>query len=79
MESLELLFAAGGRLEDRDNEGTTPLILAARAGKFEAIKWLLDHGAEIGAKDNDGKTAEDWARENGHGEIAGFLNIQKEV
>ena len=73
LKSLEFLLAAGANLEDRDNEGTTPLILAARAGKEEAIEWLLDHGADLLAKDNREKTAEDWAKENGHPKIAELL------
>jgi cytohesin len=71
--SLDVLLAAGGRLEDCDNEGTSPLILAARAGKAEAVDWLLDHGADIHAQDKRGKTALDWAKANGHQQIAKSL------
>jgi ankyrin repeat protein len=71
--ALELLRSAGGNLEDCDNEGTTPLILAARAGKREAIDWLLNNGADILVSDHNGKTAEDWAKENGHIEVVELL------
>ncbi len=72
--TLELLHAAGARLEDRDERGTTPLLSAARGGKRESIEWLLDHGANIHAKDDEGKTAEYWARENGHPTLAELLH-----
>ena len=77
LRSLDLLIGAGANLEARDEEGTTALILAARAGKAEAIEWLLDHGADIHAKDKRNKTALDWARENGHPELAKLLQTRE--
>ena len=34
--------------------GDNSLILAAKNGKTDVAKILLDHGADIGAKDNNG-------------------------
>ena len=40
---------------------------------MEGSRLLLEHGADIRAKDNEGKTALQLALENGHHEMAKFL------
>jgi ankyrin repeat protein len=53
-----LLLDAGADPKAPSATGTTPLMLAAAAGNVEAIKTLLDRGAEINAKDKtNGQTA----------------------
>ena len=53
---LALLKKAGDAdVNAKDNKGETPLHRAARKGKPEDIKALLDRGADIDAKDNFGK------------------------
>jgi len=42
-------------LEMRDAKGMTPLLLAASLGNLPAVKILLQHGADIQKKDNDGQ------------------------
>lgn len=71
--ALEILHNAGANREARDGDQNTPLIIAAKAGKLEAVEWLLDHGADIYAKAERGKTALDWAKANGHQKIAELL------
>ncbi len=71
--ALEILHNAGANREARDGDQNTPLIIAAKAGKFEAVEWLLDHGADIHAKAERGKTALDWAKANGHQKIVELL------
>lgn len=71
--SLEQLLSSGARLEDQDNEGTTALILASRAGKAEAAEWLLDHGSNLFAVDKAGKSAADWARRNRQAKVLELL------
>ncbi len=39
------------------SEGMTPLIMAAGLGKEEIVKMLIEHGADIHAKDTMGNTA----------------------
>lgn len=41
--------------------GTTPLMWAARAGQLEAIRLLLDRGADVNVTDANGKSALMWA------------------
>ena len=51
----------------------TPLMAAAAFNKPDAVKMLLDKGANTDAKDEDGKTAIDVAKENGNDEIVALL------
>lgn len=41
----------------------TPLLIASAAGADAVVTLLLEHGADASARGNDGKTAEDHARE----------------
>ena len=67
--SMDFLIAAKADIEARDKEGRTPLLVAAKStedmidGPVRAIKVLLDSGADPGAKDNEGKTAWDHAKD----------------
>ncbi|MEN8192844.1 MAG: ankyrin repeat domain-containing protein [Bacteroidota bacterium] len=54
-------------------EHFTPLMHAAAEGQFEVVKILLDNNADPSLKDIDGDTAESFARQNGHIEVAKLL------
>ena len=59
LESLataEALLAAGAGIDVRDNSGRTALHYAAAAGYTDVAKTLVDHGADVNAKDVDGVT-----------------------
>lgn len=43
-------------MNQKDNEGNTPLIEAAGFNNIESLKTLLDAGAEIAATNEDGET-----------------------
>ncbi|WP_144281755.1 ankyrin repeat domain-containing protein [Chryseobacterium echinoideorum] len=45
-------------------DGVTPLMTAAKYGNMDAAKNLLKRGANKNAKDNNGKTAKDYAVEH---------------
>ena len=51
------LLAAGPRLNDRDREGNTALMLAAKYGRSDIVKILLDAGADVHLKNTHGETA----------------------
>ena len=62
----EVQYAIDGEA-DVNYTGTydsTPLMLVARKNSPEAVKVLLDAGANTLLRDNDGKTALDYALEN---------------
>ena len=54
--------------------GDTALMMAARTGKLDATKVLLDHGAEVNAKETwGGTTALMWAVSERHPEVVQLL------
>ncbi len=54
-------------------DGTTPLHLAARFGRDDAARRLLDAGAAATAADGDGATAAEVAATYGHSDLAAVL------
>src|ERR1700736_1327269 len=51
--------------EARDNRGATPLMHAAAFGSIEAMKLLLDAGADVNAKNDFGATSLLWCARDG--------------
>jgi len=41
----------------RDNDGDTPLIVAAHEGHAAAVQWLLGHGSSLSERNNEGMSA----------------------
>jgi hypothetical protein len=65
-----LLIARGARLENRTRIAReTPLTEAAKMNHLAMVQLLLDHGADIEAKDVTGRTALDWARANSNADV----------
>src|SRR5437870_7467168 len=48
---MQLLHLAGVSVNSRDG-GRAPLFLAAGEGRLPAVRYLLDHGADVNALDN---------------------------
>jgi ankyrin repeat protein len=57
VKAIEQHIAAGSDLDEKDDYGSTPLIIAATFGKAEAAKALIEGGADLGMTNNDGSTA----------------------
>lgn len=39
-----------------DETGVSPLLIACESGKFEIVKYLIDHGADVKFKKANGTT-----------------------
>lgn len=72
LEALDTLVELGLDLEVRFwGDELTPLMLAAKSGRVEVVKRLLEHGANAKAVDATGKTALDHATLSGEtGEVS---------
>lgn len=66
----DVLFPTEG---DLPPDGTTALMLAAQNGYDDVVRLLLTAGALPHLRNEDGQTAADLARENGHTALADFL------
>ena len=56
---MALLIERGARLDDQDNRGRTPLMIAAELNHEGAVDILLSHGADRSLRDRQGKSAGD--------------------
>jgi len=71
---VRMLLEAGADPRQADPEsGWTPLMNAAMAGDSLMIRILLDAGADPGARDQQGKSAADYARGAGNGDVVPLL------
>ncbi|WP_197431086.1 ankyrin repeat domain-containing protein [Aliiruegeria sabulilitoris] len=69
---LQLLVNAG--LDINEGDGSTALMQAAGMGHAEAVKFLIENGAEVSTRDETGRTAFFWALQNNHLDIVDILN-----
>jgi ankyrin repeat protein len=70
----EILERAPKTIDAQDNEGSTPLMLAASNNRLEAIKVLLDRQANRQIRDAKGRTSADLAVGAGNHEAASALS-----
>ena len=54
-------------------DGMTPLLYASKWNNLELVKLLLEHGANINARANDGNTALTMAQTNGNSQMYDYL------
>jgi hypothetical protein len=71
LEKLQLMIELGLQLETKPDENSLlPLALASKAAQIEVIDFLLDHGADMHAHQDEALYS---ALETGRGEIAEYL------
>ncbi|XP_055001447.1 protein phosphatase 1 regulatory subunit 12C isoform X2 [Sorex araneus] len=61
LEVVRFLVEQGATVNQADNEGWTPLHVAASCGHLDIARYLLSHGANIAAVNSDGDLALDLA------------------
>lgn len=70
---VQLLIAGGAKLNVVDNEGETPLHIAARAGNSQVAELLLTGGANVAALNRTWDTPLHRAARKGHRDAAALL------
>jgi hypothetical protein len=65
--------AVRSKLDARNAQGLTPLIVAASSGQADEVRSLLDQGASVDATAADGRTALIVATENNHIDVVQTL------
>ncbi|KAF8247085.1 ankyrin, partial [Wilcoxina mikolae CBS 423.85] len=49
--TVDILIEAGARVDERDDEGQTPLYWAVERGREDAVRMLIEKGGDINAMD----------------------------
>jgi ankyrin repeat protein len=70
---LEILLAAGARIDDKDNSGDTPLQTAINWKNTEAAKYLVEKGANLNVLNQSSKTPLTRVMDDGNTEMFDFL------
>jgi hypothetical protein len=70
---IEALIARGADIRSTDDEGMTPLHMAAYRGRLASCRILLGHGADPRARTKVGTRPLDCAVQEGHSDVAKLL------
>ena len=68
-----MLLTKGAKVDARDRDGHTPLMLAANYGCDQTVQALIRHGADALALSNCGSTALAYAEHNQHKQTLDIL------
>ena len=71
---VKMLIKAGAIPDSKQQGGFTPLMGAAANGLLDIAQLLVEHGAQVSLRSDDGKTAVDFAREKNHWELVSLLS-----
>jgi len=73
---ISLLLENYAYIDAASPNKTTPLMMAVRSGKIYAVKLLLDEGADLALKNEQGMSALDFARHYEHADIVEGLEFR---
>lgn len=74
---IEYLLKRGAKVNAKDTEGQTPLMVAAKSGDLSVLNGLLEYKANPDAQDNDGWTAAMYAVRSNEPKIFRLLGKHK--
>lgn len=74
---IEFLLSKKADINNTDGQGRTPLFWASYSGYSDVVRYLIDQGANVNIKNQDGKTALDIARDKSHYIIV--MLLEKEI
>ncbi len=69
LKQIRAMIKEGQDVNQPDEDGTTPLQVAAKAGNIDIFNLLLGAGADVDTPDNKGRTALTEASKRGHSSI----------
>jgi ankyrin repeat protein len=67
------LVEAGANVNAKENDGSTPLIIASQSGHLDIVKYLVEKGANVNAADVTGVTALMFSSKIGYLDIVKYL------
>jgi uncharacterized protein len=70
---VDILLSCGADVNERDTYGMSALMLAAVTGEIEMVQHLVNAGAKLDARTDDGFTARDWAIKFERRRVANYL------
>lgn len=73
---VDFLLESGSCLDPVDDTNSTPLILAASAGRLDVVKLLISKGSNVNHKTNRGQTSLHYACSKGHKEVINDMSIE---
>ncbi|MDO9051850.1 MAG: quinoprotein dehydrogenase-associated putative ABC transporter substrate-binding protein [Methylotenera sp.] len=74
---IEYLLKRGAKIDAKDTEGQTPLMVAAKSGDLSVLNGLLEYKADPNAQDNDGWTAAMYAVKSNEPKIFRLMGKHK--
>jgi ankyrin repeat protein len=72
--AIRAALCSGADINCRGYEGATYLLQAAELGNLDYVRILVKLGADVTLRDDNGNTASDVAKRNGHTAIVQFLH-----
>lgn len=70
---VRFLKSRGADIDVRDDQGNTPLLIAAQHGNHRLIHHLVEYGADVNARNQAGETALTLVRRQGLPEVEQYL------
>ena len=76
LDTVKMLIASKALVNAPAPDGSTAVMMAARAGSDKVVRYLLASGADATMRNLENMDAADWARLKGHDELAARLDEQ---